>query len=68
MRPEKRRGLTCFSIKFVYVYAGIHLGASSRRLPSHQLQKKSEKKESDEYAKIAPKINSGATDGGILSG
>ena len=29
---------------------------------------KSEKKESDEYAKSAPKINSGATDGGILFG
>ena len=31
-------------------------------------KKKPEKKESDEYAKTAPKINSGATDGGILSG
>ena len=55
-----------FSVKFVYIDIGIHLGASNRQFPSHQLQKKPKKKESDEYAKVAPKINSGATDGGIL--
>ena len=30
--------------------------------------KEVEEKESDEYGKTAPKINSGATDGGILFG
>ena len=40
--------------------AGIHLGASSKRLLKI--------KESKEADKAAPKINSGATDGGYFSG
>ena len=45
----------------------LELAAGDFRV-SYFNKKKSEKREPDEYAKTAPKINSGATDGEILSG
>ena len=54
-------------------YARIHLGANNRRLfepvtPIREVEPGSRTRELEEAAKTAPKINSGATDGGYLIG
>ena len=74
------RGKDGFILCVYYIFcAGIHLGASSKRLQDLCLQQKesteevgsrsqtrSGVKKSKEAGKAAPKINLGATDGGIL--
>ena len=58
-----------FFIKFVMFMQEfiLDLAAGDFRVAYFNKQK-SDKREPDEYAKTAPKINSGATDGGILFG